>query len=326
MIRIGIAGYGNIGRGVLAAAASSTDCVPVAIFTRRDPRRLRDVPEGVERVSLNDIAAYKDTIDVLILCGGSRSDLPLQGPKLAEQFNIVDSFDTHAAMLDYLGRVDTAARAGNKTAVISAGWDPGLFSMMRLISSSVLPGRTPYTFWGRGVSQGHSEAIRSIEGVAGGIQYTIPVDSAIEAIRAGENPELTARQKHTRLCYVVPEPGADIGEIAEEIKNMPDYFAEYDTEVHFITAEDLDREHSKMPHGGLVIHSGTTGGGKNNHTMEFSLNLDSNPEFTGSIMLAFARAAYKLSREGKYGGFTPFDIPPGYLSPKNREEIIRDLL
>lgn len=326
MIKIGIVGYGNIGRGVIAAIKASEDCVPVAVFTRRDPQLLADVPGGIERVSLNDIAVYKDNIDVLILCGGSKSDLPLQGPKLAGQFNIVDSFDTHNAIHDYLGKVDGAARSGKKTAIISAGWDPGLFSIMRLISGSVLPGRNPHTFWGRGVSQGHSEAIRSIEGVAGGIQYTIPVDSAIEAIRAGENPMLTARQKHTRLCYVVPKPGADIGKIAEEIKNMPDYFAEYDTEVHFITAEDLSREHCKMPHGGLVIHSGTTGGGKNNHTMEFSLNLDSNPEFTGSVMLAFGRAAYKLSREGKYGGFTPFDIPLRHLSPKTRDELIKEML
>ncbi|GAB1475589.1 diaminopimelate dehydrogenase [Bacillota bacterium] len=326
MIRIGIAGYGNIGKGVLAAAASSRDCLPTAIFTRRDPRQLTDVPDSVERVSLDDIEAYKERIDVLILCGGSKSDLPLQGPDLAGQFNIVDSFDTHAAIEEYLDKVDTAARADGRTAVISAGWDPGLFSMMRLLSCSVLPGGEPYTFWGKGVSQGHSEAIRSIKGVAGGIQYTIPVDDAVEAVREGLNPALTARQKHTRLCYVVPEPGADTERIAEEIKKMPNYFAEYDTDVIFVTAEELEREHSKMPHGGRVIHSGTTGGTQNRHTMEFSLNLDSNPEFTGSVMLAFARAAFRLHREGRHGGFTPFDIPICYLSPKNREEIIRDLL
>lgn len=326
MIRVGIVGYGNIGRGVLSAIRESGDCEATALFTRRDPQRLKDLPQDIQLVSYNEIDEFKDKVDVLILCGGSKKDLPQQGPKLAEMFNIVDSFDTHAAIPQYLSKLDEAAARGGNTAIISSGWDPGLFSMMRLISQAVLPKGETYTFWGRGVSQGHSDAIRTIDGVVHGVQYTVPVDSAIEAVRSGINPELAPGEKHKRVCYVAPEEGADLDRIAAEIKNMPNYFADYDTTVNFVPLDELTEKHSKMPHGGRVIHSGSTGSGSNKQLMEFSLNLESNPEFTGSIMVAFARAAARMYKEGKTGGFTPFDIPLYYLSPNKREDLIKDLL
>lgn len=326
MIRAGIVGLGNIGRGVLQAIRRAEDFEAVAVFTRRDPQQLAKELEGVPAVSLDEIAQYKDKVDVLLLCGGSKSDLPVQGPELAKQFHIVDSFDTHADIPAYLAKVDAAARTGNKTAVISSGWDPGLFSMLRVMSQSVLPGGNTYTFWGRGVSQGHSDAVRRVAGVEKAVQYTIPVEAAVEAVRAGENPSLTTRQKHTRVCYVVAKEGADLAKISEEIKNMPNYFADYDTTVHFITAEEFKQQHGAMPHAGRVLHSGVTGNGEQKHVIEFSLRLDSNPEFTSSAMVAFARAAVRLAQDGKAGGFTPFDIPLCYLSPVKREELIKDLL
>lgn len=326
MIRVGIVGYGNIGKGVLSAIRESEDCEAVALFTRRNPEHLEDLPPNIKAVSFSEIERYKGKVDVLILCGGSKNDLPHQGPQIAEMFSIIDSFDTHAAIPEYLSKVNEAAKKGGSTAIISSGWDPGLFSMMRLISQSVLPNGLTYTFWGRGVSQGHSDAIRTIDGVEHGVQYTVPMDSAVEAVRLGINPELAPGEKHKRVCYVAPKEGADLDKIAAEIKNMPNYFADYDTTVNFVPIEELAEKHSKMPHGGRVIHSGATALGRNKQLIEFSLNLDSNPEFTGSIMVAFARAAARMSRDGKSGGFTPFDIPIYYLSPRKREDLIKDLL
>lgn len=326
-IRVGIFGYGNLGRGIESAIRQNDDMELVAFFTRRDPSALITKTSGVPVYSANDIEKYKNDIDVLILCGGSATDLPVQTPALAEHFCVVDSFDTHARIPEHLDAVDAAARKGEKTALISCGWDPGMFSLNRLYAGAVLPDGRDYTFWGRGVSQGHSDAIRRIAGVVDARQYTIPVESALEAVRAGNNPELTTREKHTRECFVVAEEGADLDRIEREIKEMPNYFADYDTTVHFISMEELKRDHSGIPHGGSVIRSGRTGiDGENSHVIEYSLKLDSNPEFTASVIVAYARAVARLYREGNYGCKTVLDVPPVYLSPKSREELVKTLL
>ncbi len=326
-IRVGIYGYGNLGRGVESAIRQNGDMELVAFFTRREPSALRTRSEGVPVYSANDIEKYADEIDVLILCGGSATDLPIQTPSLAERFCVVDSFDTHARISEHLENVDAAARRGGKVALISCGWDPGMFSLNRLYASAVLPDGKDYTFWGRGVSQGHSDAIRRIKGVVDAKQYTIPVEAALDAVRSGKNPELTTREKHTRECFVVAEDGADLSRIEREIKEMPNYFADYDTTVHFISFEELRRDHSDIPHGGFVIRSGRTGiEGENNHVIEYSLRLDSNPEFTASVIVAYTRAVARLYRDGVVGCKTVFDIPPSYLSQKSREEIIHDML
>lgn len=326
-IRIGIVGYGNLGRGTELAVRQNPDMELACVFTRRDPASLKILTEGVPVYSMNDIADHKGDADVLILCGGSATDLPEQGPKLAEMFCTIDSFDTHAKIPDYFAAVDNAAKKGGNVSIISVGWDPGMFSVARLYGDCILPEGSTYTFWGKGVSQGHSDAIRRVEGVADARQYTIPVEAAMEAVRNGENPALTTRQKHTRECFVVAKEGADKAKIESEIKNMPNYFADYDTTVHFITQEELDRDHSGIPHGGFVIRSGKTGvNGETNHIVEYSLKLGSNPEFTSSILAAYARAAYRMHKEGKSGAMTVFDIPPAYLSPKSGEEIRKEML
>lgn len=325
-IRIAIVGYGNLGKGVEAGVAKNADMELVAIFTRRGPAGIQtktDVPVYF----FDDIFTMKDKIDVVVLCGGSATDLPVQTPKLAEHFNVIDSFDTHAKVPEHFAAVDSAAMAGSKVAIISVGWDPGLFSLNRLISQAVLPEGRDYTFWGKGVSQGHSDAIRRIEGVVDARQYTIPVDEALASVRACENPELTTRQKHTRECFVVAEEGADLAAIENQIVTMPNYFADYDTTVHFISKEELDRDHSGIPHGGMVIRSGKTGfDSENNHVIEFSLKLDSNPQFTSSVLVAYARAAYRLSCEGAKGCKTVFDIAPAYLHPESPEELRKKIL
>ena len=322
-IRVGIVGYGNIGRGVEIAVAAAADMELVAVFTRRDPASLELVDASIPVYPVEQAATMTDKIDVMVLCGGSATDLAEQGPFFAAMFNIVDSYDTHAKIPEYLASVDVAAK--NTTAIISSGWDPGLFSMMRMLSEAILPQGSGYTFWGRGVSQGHSDAIRRVEGVKGAVQYTIPIDSAIEAVRSGSMPEFKTRDKHLRECFVVPEPGVDLKALEETIKTMPNYFADYDTSVHFIEENELKSAHSKMPHGGMVMHSAKTGF-DNKHVMEFSLNLESNPEFTASVMVAYARAAFRLAKEGIYGAKTVFDVPLYYLSPKEREIIIKELL
>ncbi|MEA5019969.1 MAG: diaminopimelate dehydrogenase [Gordonibacter sp.] len=325
--RVGILGYGNLGRGVELACRQNDDLELVALFTRRDPASLKPMTEGVVVYSADDMAAHANDIDVLVLCGGSASDLPEQTPSCAGLFNVVDSFDTHANIPTHFAAVDAAAKAGDKVAIISAGWDPGMFSLARLYAGSVLPEGCDYTFWGRGVSQGHSDAIRRIEGVADARQYTVPVPAALEAVRNGENPELTTRQKHTRECYVVAKEGADEAAIERAIVDMPNYFADYDTTVTFITQEELDRDHAGIPHGGSVIRSGVTGeNGCNKHVIEYSLTLDSNPEFTGSVLAACARAAHRLSQEGQTGCKTLFDIPPAYLSSKSADELRAHML
>ena len=326
-IRVGIYGYGNLGRGIESAVRQNGDMELVAFFTRRDPSSLKTKSENVPVYSANDVEKHADEIDVLILCGGSATDLPLQTPALAEKFCVVDSFDTHARIPEHFANVDAAAKRGGKTALISCGWDPGMFSLNRLYANAVLPDGKDYTFWGRGVSQGHSDAIRRIDGVLDAKQYTIPVEAALESVRAGENPELTTRQKHTRECFVVAKEGADKARIEREIKEMPNYFADYDTTVHFISLEELRRDHSGIPHGGFVIRCGKTGfEGENSHVIEYRLKLDSNPEFTASVIIAYARAVVRMNREGQTGCKTVFDVPPIYLSPKSREEIIHDLL
>lgn len=326
-IRIGILGYGNLGRGIECAIKHNPDMELKAVFTRRDPSTVKILTEGVTVYPVDQIEEFKDEIDVLVLCGGSATDLPKQTPEYVKWFHVVDSFDTHAKIPEHFAKVDQAARENNKVAIISCGWDPGMFSLNRLYANCILPGGTDYTFWGKGVSQGHSDAIRRIEGVKDGKQYTIPVESALEAVRKGENPQLTARQKHTRECFVVPEEGADLARIEEEIKTMPNYFDEYDTTVHFITEEEMKRDHSGIPHGGFVIRTGTTGWeDENHHVIEYSLKLDSNPQFTSSVIAAFARAAYRFSQEGQTGCKTVFDVPPAYLSPKSGEELRSHLL
>ena len=326
-IRIGIFGYGNLGKGIENAIRQNEDMTLVAVFTRRDPSTLKIATPDVAVCRADDVADYKDKIDVMILCGGSATDLPVQTPALAEMFTVVDSFDTHARIPEHFAKVDKAAKNGNNIAMISVGWDPGMFSLNRLYAGAVLPDGKDYTFWGKGISQGHSDAIRRIEGVADAKQYTIPIDKALEAVRSGSCPDLTTRQKHLRECFVVAEDGADKAKIEKQIKEMPNYFADYDTIVHFITAEELKRDHSGIPHGGFVIRTGKTGAElEHNHVIEYSLKLDSNPEFTASVIVAFARAAHRLHLEGSSGCKTVFDIPPAYLSPKSYEELISTLL
>ena len=325
-IRIGIMGYGNLGRGIEAAVRQNPDTELVAVFSRRDPSTVKTLT-GVAVYSADDILNYKDKIDVLILCGGSATDLPVQTPLYAKDFTVVDSFDTHAKIPEHFEKVDAAAKEGGNIAVISCGWDPGMFSLNRLYASAVLPDGKDYTFWGKGVSQGHSDAIRRIDGVLDAKQYTIPIDEALEAVRSGKNPELTAREKHLRECFVVAEDGADKARIENEIKTMPNYFADYDTIVHFITMDELRRDHSGIPHGGFVIRSGKTGlDGEHNHIIEYSLKLDSNPEFTSSVIVAYARAAYRMKNEGMSGCKTVFDIPPAYLSMLSGEELRKLML
>lgn len=324
-IRIGIAGYGNLGKGVELALAQQPDMELAAVLTRRDPSSLALATPGARALPLSDAPSLVGSVDVMILCGGSATDLPAQGPQLARLFNTIDSFDTHAKIPEYFAAVDEAARAGSHLSVISVGWDPGLFSLNRLYAGAVLPEGRDYTFWGRGVSQGHSDAIRRVEGVADARQYTVPVPEAVQAVRNGENPDLTTRQKHTRECYVVLKEGADAARVEREIKEMPNYFADYDTTVHFISQEELDRDHAGLPHGGFVIRSGKTGSG-NHHLIEYSLKLDSNPEFTSSVLVAYARAAYKLSQENQTGARTVLDIPPAYLSPLTGSQLRATLL
>ena len=326
-IRIGIMGYGNLGRGIECAIKNNPDMKLSAVFTRRAPETLKTVFGEAAVSSADDILKHKKDIDVLILCGGSATDLPKQTPQYAEFFNVVDSFDTHAKIPEHFENVDAAARKGNNVALISCGWDPGMFSLNRLFAESVLPCGNTYTFWGKGVSQGHSDAIRRIEGVIDARQYTIPIDAALEAVRNGENPELSTRQKHLRECFVVAEENADKQRIEKEIKTMPNYFADYDTIVHFISQEELSAEHSGIPHGGFVIRSGKTGkDGENTHIIEYSLKLDSNPEFTASVIAAYARAVYKMAQKGESGCKTVFDIPPAYLSAKTEEALRKELL
>ena len=326
-IRIGIFGYGNLGRGVESAIRQNSDMELVAVFTRRDPSTLKINTEGVTVAHADDVADYQDKIDVMILCGGSATDLPVQTPQLAELFNVVDSFDTHAKIPEHFANVDNAAKKGEKIAVISVGWDPGMFSLTRLYSQAVLPEGENYTFWGKGVSQGHSDAIRRIDGVLDAKQYTIPVESALEAVRSGSCPNLTTREKHQRECFVVAREDADKALIEKQIKEMPNYFADYDTTVHFITAEELARDHSGIPHGGFVFRTGKTGFNKeNNHIIEYSLKLDSNPEFTSSVIVAYARAAYRMNVAGDCGCKTVLDIAPSMLSIKTPEELRKELL
>ena len=324
-IRIGICGYGNLGRGVESEINKNTDMELAAVITKRKPAESLRIMAKVPVVSVDSAAEWKDRIDVMILCGGSANQLPVQGPEFAKLFNTVDSFDTHAKIPGYFKTMDDSAKSGKNISIISIGWDPGLFSLMRLYMESIIPSGKTYTFWGQGVSQGHSDAIRGVEGVEGGIQYTIPVDSAIKRIRNGETPDLTAREKHSRLCYVVAAEGADKSRIERDIKQMPNYFDEYDTTVHFISAGELEANHNKLPHGGNVIHTGVTGSG-NRQAIEFSLKLESNPEFTSSVLLMYARAAYKLSEKGECGARTILDIPPRLLSSTDVERLMETLL
>lgn len=326
-IRIGIMGYGNLGRGIESAIRQNSDMELVAIFTRRNPDSVKINTPNVSVVNSADIANWQDKIDVMILCGGSATDLPVQTPELAKMFNVIDSFDTHAKIPEHFAIVDKSAKESGKIGIISVGWDPGMFSLNRLYASAILPEGKDYTFWGKGVSQGHSDAIRRIEGVKNAKQYTIPVEEALESVRKGEKPELTTRQKHTRECFVVLEEGADAVKIEQEIKTMPNYFADYDTTVHFISEEELEANHSGIPHGGFVLRSGNTGFSKeHSHLIEYSLRLDSNPEFTSSVIVAYARAAYRLAQEGVCGCKTVFDIAPAYLSLKSAEELRATML
>ena len=319
--KIGILGYGNLGRGVEAAIARNKDTELVGVFTRRDPSTVKIATEGVEVYRQDKLSEMKDKIDVLIICGGSATDLPEMTPAFAKDFNVIDSFDTHAKIPEHFANVDAAAKSGNKIGIISCGWDPGMFSLNRVYSMSILPDGAAYTFWGKGVSQGHSDAVRRIEGVKDARQYTIPVPSALEAVRAGKNPELSTREKHTREVFVVAMPDADKARIESEIKTMPNYFSDYDTTVHFIDEEEMKRDHSGLPHGGSVIYSGTTGNGDNKHVIEYSLQLDSNPEFTGAVLVAFARAAARMNKEGMSGAKTVLDVPPAYLSSLTGDEL-----
>ncbi len=323
-IRIGIYGYGNLGRGVELAIKENADMTAVGVFTRRDPNTVKTCT-GVPVYAASDVFKMKDAIDVMILCGGSATDLPTQTPALAAHFNVVDSFDTHAKIPEHVKNVDKAARGAGKTAAVSVGWDPGMFSLARLYGNAILPSGSDYTFWGKGVSQGHSDAIRRVEGVADAKQYTIPVKAAMDAVRRGENPVLSTGEKHERECFVVAKEGADKAKIEETIKSMPNYFADYHTTVHFISQEELDRDHAGLPHGGVVIRSGKTGKG-HTHVIEYSLKLDSNAEFTASVLVACARAVHRLNQEGVTGCKTLFDIPPVYLSAASREELLAKML
>lgn len=321
-IRIGIVGYGNLGRGVLKSVAQNLDMSVEAIFTRRNNVEVEGFGPAT---NISEIEKFKDKIDVMILCGGSATDLPKQGPEISKYFNTVDSFDTHAKIPEYFEAVDKSAKESGKLSIISVGWDPGLFSLNRVYAESILPEGETYTFWGKGVSQGHSDAIRRVEGVKNGVQYTVPKEEALEKVRSGANPELTTREKHLRVCYVVLDEGADEEKVANEIKTMPNYFDEYDTVVNFISEEEFNKEHRAMPHGGFVIRSGKTGAG-NNEKIEFSLQLDSNPEFTSSVLTAYARAIYRMAKEGRKGAITVFDVAPSYLSRKSASELRKELL
>ncbi|MCK6210146.1 diaminopimelate dehydrogenase [Georgenia sp. EYE_87] len=324
-IRIGIVGYGNLGRGVALAVPQNPDMELVGVFTRRSPEDI-DTPDASTPVlPVDGLTDRRDDVDVLILCGGSKDDLPEQGPALAAHFNTVDSFDTHARIPEYFAAVDAPARAGGRTSLISAGWDPGMFSLNRLYGEALLPDGETYTFWGKGLSQGHSDAVRRVPGVAAGVQYTVPSQGAIDAVRSGRRPELSTREKHRRECYVVLEDGADAAAVEEAIVTMPHYFADYDTVVHFISAEELRRDHGAMPHGGFVIRSGNTGGG-HAQVVEYRLQLESNPEFTASVLVAFARAVHRLNAQGQVGARTVFDVPPGLLSERSPEELRAELL
>ena len=325
-IKIAIAGYGNLGKGVECAIKKNEDTELYGVFTRRNPDSVNTLTDAPV-YHIDDILNHKENIDVLIICGGSATDLPVQTPEFVKNFNVIDSFDTHAKIPEHFENVDASAKASGKIGIISVGWDPGMFSLNRLYAEAILPDGEDYTFWGKGVSQGHSDAIRRIEGVVDARQYTVPVQEALDAVRRGENPELTVRQKHTRECYVVVEDGADKAKIENEIKTMPNYFADYDTTVNFITKEELDANHSKMAHGGFVFRTGTTGfNNENKHVIEYRLTLDSNPEFTSSVLVAYARAAHKLSKEGISGCKTVYDIAPAYLSPLSGDEIRAHLL
>ena len=325
-IRIGIVGYGNIGRGVEQAIKRNEDMELAAAFTRRDPASVKVATEGAKVVHMDDMLSMKGDVDVMVLCGGSATDLPVMGPEIAANFNTIDSFDTHAKIPEYFANVDKAAKEGNNISIISVGWDPGMFSLNRLYAESILVQGSTYTFWGKGVSQGHSDAIRRIPGVKNAIQYTVPVDEAVDQVRSGSEPKLTTRDKHTRECYVVAQEGANKAEIENAIKTMPNYFDEYNTTVHFISEEELKRDHSKMPHGGFVIRTGETGEEGNKHVIEYSLKLDSNPEFTASVLIAYARAAYRLNQKGENGARSVFDIAPALLSMKTPEQLRKEIL
>ena len=325
-IRIGILGYGNLGRGVECAIKHNPDTELVAVFTRRDPETVKILTETAKVYSVKDAEKLKDEIDVLIICGGSATDLPVQTPEYVKYFNVVDSFDTHKKIPEHFANVDKAATESGHVGIISVGWDPGMFSLNRMYANAILTNGNDYTFWGKGVSQGHSDAIRRIEGVKNGIQYTVPIEAAVDQVRSGSEPELTTRQKHLRECYVVAEEGADKAAIEEAIKTMPNYFDEYDTTVTFITEEELKANHSKMPHGGFVIRTGETGCEGNKHVIEYSLRLDSNPEFTGSVLVAYARAAHRLSQKGESGARSVFDIAPAMLSQMTPEELRAHML
>ena len=324
MIKVGILGYGNLGKGVENSIKQNKDMLLEVVFTRRNPKDLKINSDAVV-ASINEIEAWKDKIDVLIICGGSATELPVQTPKYAEMFNVIDSFDTHAKIPEHFANVDEVAKKSGKIAIISVGWDPGMFSLNRLYANAILPEGKDYTFWGKGVSQGHSDAIRRITGVKDAKQYTIPVEASLDAVRAGMNPELSTRQKHIRECFVVLEAGADAKKIEKEIVNMPNYFADYDTTVHFISEEELKTKHSAIPHGGFVLRCGNTSD-NNKHIIEYSLKLDSNPEFTSSVLVAYARAAYRLNKENICGCKTVFDIAPAYLINKTNEEIRATML
>ena len=328
IIKVAIVGYGNLGRGAEAAIKQSPDMQLVAVFSRRDPTSVTLIDSSVPVYAMDDIKEYKDDIDVLILCGGSKSDLPEQGPALASLFNIVDSFDTHAKIPEYFAALDTPAQKANKVAMLSVGWDPGLFSINRLYGEAILPVGETYSFWGKGLSQGHSDAVRRVDGVQAGVQYTLPSESAMARVRSGEQPTLSTRDKHVRECYVVLADGADVDTVRNSIVTMPDYFADYDTTVHFIDQQTLDSEHSKMPHGGFVIRSGISGidNEQNDQTMEFSLKLGSNPEFTASVLVAYARATYKMNLAGETGAKTVLDVAPSLLSPKSPAQLRKELL
>ncbi len=324
-IRIGIVGYGNLGRGVEAAIAQNGDMRLVGLFSRRDPASVKTA-SGAPVYSMDELERFRQEVDVMILCGGSKDDLPQQGPQLAAMFNTVDSFDNHSSIPEYYAAVDAAAKGANTIGLISVGWDPGMFSLNRLYAEAILPEGSTYTFWGKGLSQGHSDAIRRVPGVKGGVQYTLPSQTAIEQVRSGSNPELSTREKHTRECFVVLEEGADAAAVEQAIVTMPAYFADYDTTVNFISEEELRRSHNTMPHGGFVIRSGQTNNGASKQVMEFSLKLDSNPEYTASVLVAYARAAHRLSQQGQSGARTVFDVAPGLLSPRSPADLRKDLL